>query len=117
MKTKKVAGVDLNAKCFLLVPDENEPSTWKLPVHLPGDTSRTINLVKNNIARFHEMKGIQVGQRSALWNRLIGAATVLGIPVQKDPVVAVTDSELQMILAERTVNDLLGKLNMDWTRE
>jgi hypothetical protein len=114
MKTKKVAGQHLNAACFLLVPDENVPSTWRLPVHVPGDTQRTINLVKNNIARFHEMKAVPVGQRSALWNRLIGAATALGIPVSKDPVVTVTDAEIDLILAERAANEFVGKLKLEW---
>jgi len=116
MKTKKTAAVDLSAKCFLLVPDENEPSTWRLPVHVPGDLPKTINLVKNALARFHEMKVLPVGQRSALWNRLIGAATVLGIPVAKDPVVAVTEQEIDMILAERQASELVGKLSLDWNK-
>jgi len=100
-KTRKVAGVDCSASCFLLVPGETEPSTWKLPVHVPGDIPRTINLVKNNLVRFHEMKAIPVSQRSAIWNRLVGCAMCLGVPVQRDPVVSVTDEEIDLLLAER----------------
>jgi hypothetical protein len=115
VKTKKISHVDLSAKCFLLVPDPESPKTWRLPVHIPGDTAKTINQVKSCLARFHEMRDIPAGQRSALWNRLIGAATVLGIPVAKDPIVAVTEEEIDLILAERNANDLVGKLNLDWT--
>jgi hypothetical protein len=86
-----------------------------MPIHVPGDTGKTINLVKNSLSRFHEMK-LPNGQRSALWNRLIGAATALGIPVVKDPVVTVTDAELEMILAERQANELVGTLNLEWIR-
>jgi hypothetical protein len=85
-------------------------------VHVPGDTQRTINLVKNACAKFHETKGIPVGQRSALWNRLIGCCLVLGIPVQKDPVVSVTEEELEMIIAERTATELVDGMNLDWTK-
>jgi hypothetical protein len=117
MKTRKVAGVDLNASCFLLVQHENEPSTWKLPVHVPGDTQRTINLVKNSVYRWNEIKGIPAGKRSALWNRLIGCCLALGIKVQTDPVVTATPEEIDLILAERAANNLVGKLNLDWTKE
>jgi hypothetical protein len=60
------------------------------------------------------MKGLPVGQRSALFNRLIGAAIVLGIPIAKDPVVTVSEEELSLILAERSANELVGKLNLEW---
>jgi hypothetical protein len=116
MKTRKVAGVDLSAKCFLLVPDPELPKTWRLPVYVPGDTAKTVNLVKNNVARFQEIH-IPAGQRSALWNRLIGAATVLGIPVRKDPVVVVTEEEIDLLLAERQANDLVSRISMEWGKE
>jgi len=114
VKTKKVAGVDLSAKCFLLVPDPESPKTWRLPVYVPGDTAKTINAVKNCLSRFNEMRDIPAGQRSALWNRLIGAATVLGIPVAKDPIIAVTEEEIDLILAERQANDLVSRISMEW---
>ncbi len=114
VKTRKVAGIDLSAKCFLLVPDLEDTSTWRLPVHIPGDMAKTVNAVKNCLARFHEMQGLPVGQRSALFNRLIGAATVLGIPVAKDPIIAVTEEEIDLILAERQANELVSKISLEW---
>jgi len=115
-KTKKVAGVDLSAKCFLVAPDPDDTSTWRLPIFVPGDAKLTTNCVKNACARFHHTQGIPTGQRSALWNRLIGCCLVLGLPVQKDPIVTATPEEIDMILAERTANDLVGKLSLDWTK-
>ena len=112
-KTRKVAGVDLSASCFLLTPDLEDTSTWRLPVRIPGDMVKTSNQVKNCLSRFHEMQ-LPVGQRSALWNRLIGAATVLGIPVQKDPIIAVTEEEIDLLLAERKANDLVSRISMEW---
>jgi len=78
--------------------------------------AKTINQVKNCLSRFHEMH-IPAGQRSALWNRLVGAATVLGIPVQKDPVISVTDEEIDLLLAERQANDLVSKISFEWGKE
>jgi hypothetical protein len=115
-KTKRVAGIDLSAKCFLVAPDPEDTRTWRLPIFVPGDARLTTNFVKNACARFHQTQGIPAGQRSALWNRLIGCCLALGLPVQKDPVVAVTEEELDLILAERTANDLVGKLNLEWNK-
>jgi hypothetical protein len=115
--TRKVAGIDLGPKSFLVVPDPADSSGWRLPIFVPGDTKLTINLVKNACARFHETNGIPAGQRSALWNRLVGAAIVLGIPVAKDPVVAVTEEELDLILAERRANELTGRMNLEWVKQ
>ncbi len=117
VKTKKIAGVDCGPQCFAYVGDVEDTSTWKLCLRIPGDAQKTINQVKNSLARFHEAQGLPTGQRSALFNRLVGAAIVLGIPVQKDPVVIVTDVELEMILAERQANDLVSKISFEWGKE
>jgi hypothetical protein len=115
--TRKVAGIDLGPKSFLVVPDPADSSGWRLPIFVPGDAKLTMNLVKNACARFHQTQGIPTGQRSALWNRLVGAAIVLGIPVAKDPVVVFTDEEIDLLLAERQASELVGKLSLDWTKE
>src|SRR6202789_2607833 len=44
-KTKTVAGVKLPASSFAHVGDENETSTWKLPIEFPGDEKKTKCLV------------------------------------------------------------------------
>jgi hypothetical protein len=116
-KTKRVAGIDLSAKCFLVAPDPEDTRTWRLPIFVPGDAKRTANFVKNACARFHQTQRIPAGQRSALWNRLIGCCLVLGLPVQKNPVVTATPEEIDMILAERQASELVGKLSLDWTKE
>ena len=117
LKTKKVAGVDCNQECFAYVGDAGDTSTWKLCLRIPGDSGQTVNQVKNSLFRFHETKGLPAGQRSALWNRLIGAAIVLGLKVQKDPVVSVTDEEISLLLAEKAANDLTGRMNLEWGKE
>jgi hypothetical protein len=115
--TRKVAGIDLGPKSFLVAPDPEDASTWRLPVFVPGDAKLTTNLVKNACARFHQTQWIPVGQRSALWNRLIGCCLVLGLPIQKDPVVVVTDEELSLLLAEKAANDLISKMDLSWGKE
>jgi hypothetical protein len=115
-KTRKIANVDCGPECFAYVGDTADTSTWKICLRVPGDSAKTINQVKNSLARWHEMKGLPAGQRSALFNRLIGAAIVLGIPVQKDPIVTVSEEELELIIAERSANELVGTLNLEWTK-
>src|SRR6266436_4030196 len=95
--TRKIAGVDCGASCFAYVGDEKDGKTFRLCLRVPGDMQKTINQVKNSLSRFHETQGIPAGQRSALFNRLVGAAIVLGIPVAKDPVVVVTDEEISLL--------------------
>jgi hypothetical protein len=115
-KTKKIAGVDCSASCFAYIGDENDITTWKLCLRIPGDAQKTVNQVKNSLARFHETKSLPAGMRSALFNRLVGAATVLGVAVAKDRVTTVTPEEIDMLLAERTANDLVSKLDLDWNK-
>ena len=115
--TRKIAGVDCGPECFAYAPEKSDSREWKLCLRVPGDMQKTINQVKNSLSRFHETQGIPAGQRSALFNRLVGAAIVLGIPVAKDPVISVTEEEIDLILAERTANELLGRIDMtEWTQ-
>ncbi len=83
-KTKRVGGTggtDLNAKCFLHVPDEQDTNTWLLACYDPTSVAKTQNLIKNHLARFAEMKAIPPTERARLWERLVGAAKAHGIPV------------------------------------
>jgi hypothetical protein len=86
MKTKRVAGgFDLPASAFALVLDENDTSTWKLPLFVPGNVALTQNVVKNALFRFAATKDIPYGQRAETWRTIAGAAKAHGIPVGAQP--------------------------------
>src|SRR6267143_2036267 len=82
-KTKKVANVDLNSKCFAYVGDEQDTSTWHCCVHVLGDSAKTINAIKTSLGQFSETKGIPVHERELVWHTLRGAALALGIRVEE----------------------------------
>lgn len=82
-KTKKVAGMDLPSSAFAYVGDEKNTGTWKLPIHFPGDDAKTINHIKNAIARFPDTKGIPASESSAVWHKIVGAAKAHGIKVNE----------------------------------
>jgi HK97 family phage prohead protease len=81
-KTKKVDGVELPASSFAYVGDEKVTSTWKLPIHFPGDNEKTINHIKNALARFPDTKGIPASESSAVYHKIVGAAKAHGIKVK-----------------------------------
>lgn len=83
-KTKKVAGVDLSAASFAYVGDPEDTSTWKLPIHFPGDEEKTINHIKNALARFPDTKGIPQTDKSMVWHKIVGAAKAHGIKVNEE---------------------------------
>jgi hypothetical protein len=111
-KTRRVAGVDLSASHFAFVGDVEDPATWKIALHFPGDHLKTVNAVKSALFRFDSSQGIPVGQRRAVWNRIVGAAIALGIKSQRDKVVAVTDQEAALLLAEIAAHRFLEKVEM-----
>jgi len=91
-KTKKVAGVDLSASSFAFVGDENDTSTWKLPIHFPGDIGKTRNHIKNALERFATTK-IPDEQRADVWRTIAGAAKAHGIRVGPQPEPVVKNAE------------------------
>lgn len=97
-KTKKVAGIELPASSFAYVGDEKDTSTWKLPIHFPGDAAKTVNHIKNALARFPDTKGIPASDSSAVWHKIVGAAKAHGIKVNEkkslDVVVEVRTEEI-----------------------
>jgi hypothetical protein len=99
-KTRKVSGVDLSAKSFLYVGDLNDTSSWLLPVHVPGDLQKTINLLKNHLARFYEMKNIPPAHKNNLWIALCGACKAYGIPVDREAVIEMTPEEFETMQEE-----------------
>src|SRR5437879_2029832 len=84
MKTKKVAGVDCNQECFAYVKDENDSSTWKLPLFIPGNVGLTRNMIKCAVERFATAK-IPDEQRAEVWRLIAGAAKGHGIAVGAQP--------------------------------
>ena len=87
MKTKSVAGVDLQMSAFAFVGDNNDTSTWKLPIYFRGNESLTRNLIKNALERFRTTN-IPDEQRAATWLMIVGAAKAHGIPAGVQPVSA-----------------------------
>jgi hypothetical protein len=79
-KTKRVSGVDLSMKSFLYVGDADDTSSWLLPVYIPGDPNRTINLLRTHLGRFNEMKLPQEAKHDLLI-ALVGACKAHGITV------------------------------------
>ena len=86
MKTKKVAGrFDLPASAFAYVGDENDTSTYKLPLYIPGNHSLTRNLIKSALFRFADTKEIPDQQRTEVWRVIVGACRAHGIKVVQEP--------------------------------
>lgn len=83
-KTKKVDGSDLPASCFAYVGDKEDTSTWKLPIHFPGDVEKTKTHIQNALARFNQTKGIPDGEKEKVWHRIVGAAKAHGIEVKDE---------------------------------
>jgi len=72
MKTKKIAGTDLNASSFAYVGDLEDPATWKLPLFIPGNAGLTRNMIKNAVERFATTK-IPDERRAEVWRVIVGA--------------------------------------------
>ena len=132
MKTKKVAGVDLPLSSFAFVGDENEPSTWKLPIYVPGNVSLSRNLLKSALFRFADTKDIPASERQTVALTLNGAAKAMGIRVVQQPASALPgsahpetlkpvdalDVELKeaRALGALHAERLLEKIEMEWER-
>jgi len=73
-KTKKVDGCHLNASSFAFVGDENDTSTWKFALRVPGDEKKTINQLRGNLARWPQIApSIPESQRPTVALVLLGA--------------------------------------------
>jgi len=81
LKTKKVHGVDLPASSFAYVGDENDTATWVLPIHVPGDRQKTVNLIKSAAYRVADTKAIPESERQKVFLKIAGAAQAHGIKV------------------------------------
>jgi hypothetical protein len=87
-KTKRVAGgFDLPASAFALVLDENDSSTWKMPLFVPGNVALTQNFIKNALYRFSSTDTPD-SARADVWRTIQGAAKAHGIKSGPQPACA-----------------------------
>jgi hypothetical protein len=82
-KTKRVNGVDCPRHAFAYAPDENDTSTWVLPIWIPGDVQKSLNAAKSSIARFDQAKGIPNSERAAVFFTLYGALLAHGFKTDR----------------------------------
>ena len=77
-KTKRVAGEDLTSSCFAYVGDENDTSTWKLPIKF-STPEKTASHIRNALARFSQTQGIPESEKAAVLAKIKRAAKANGI--------------------------------------
>jgi hypothetical protein len=132
LKTKKVAGVDCSASSFAYVGDPLRPDTWKIPVFVPCDTEKSLNLIKTALYRFSDAVGIPETERQSVWLILTGAAKAHGLKVGEQPPSARPGSahpctaqplDAQDVEAKEAralgslyADRLLEKIEMEWVR-
>jgi HK97 family phage prohead protease len=96
-KTKRVAGEDLTSSCFAYVGDENDTSTWKLPIKF-STPEKTASHIRNALARFSQTQGIPESEKAAVLAKIKRAAKANGIDTgdksQKDFQDALEDNSL-----------------------
>jgi len=80
-QTKKISGVDCQRRSFAYAPTD-DPASWMLPVWIPGDAAKTVNLVKNALYRFDAAK-LPYGDRQRVFDTLRGAAMAHGLEIQQ----------------------------------
>src|SRR5882672_8678906 len=112
-KTKKVANVDLNSKCFAYVGDEQDTSTWFVPLFVPSDAAKTRNLIGNALHRWSQTKGIPIAHRRSVVLQIVGAAKSHGLPVNKDAKVEVSDEEAALLLSEIAAHRFLEQIERE----
>jgi hypothetical protein len=81
-KTKRVDGVDLSERCFAFIGNPQDTSTWKLPIHFPGDQKKTVSHIKDALGRFQQTQGIPDEDFESVRCIIVGAARSHGIKVQ-----------------------------------
>jgi hypothetical protein len=85
LKTKKVAGVDLNAECFLYAPDAENTSSWLFPVLVRGEEAKTRNLIVMHLHNFNvRTAALPDALRQKLWERLVGAEKCIDVHIERD---------------------------------
>jgi hypothetical protein len=96
-KTRKVAGVDLSANRFAFIGDENDSSSWRFCIHVPGDALKTRNLISVALSNLEKTPAhvLTQSQRDALRLMLTGAAMSHGIEVERPPLLLKIEAPTQ----------------------
>src|SRR5580704_10488565 len=103
MKTKNVAGHDLNSDAFLYVGAEHNTDTWLFAVRVPGDDKKSSNPISSALNRFEaQAKKLTKAVRYETFLRLCGAAQAHGIRV--DPAAVSREKSLHALVeVERSI--------------
>jgi HK97 family phage prohead protease len=91
-KTKEVDGEHLTAADFLIVGSEDDPSTWKLPVHFSSDAVSASH-VRDALSRFDQLKDVSADDKKKAWTRLMALAKQYDIKVADTSERALTNPE------------------------
>src|SRR5258708_4858134 len=128
-KNKGMDGVDLHFRCFAYVGDESDTSTWHCCIHVLGDPAKTVNAIKNSLARFDETKGIPDSERGAVWHTVRGAALAHNVRVDRSILTKKTEAPAQVAepkplkvkahkpLGDKKLNELDGAANAHVVRQ
>ena len=82
-KTKRVDGEDLTADAFLIVGNPDEPETWQRAIKFSTE-EKTINHIKNALARFDALKGVSEGDKKVAWSKLAALAESHNIEISQE---------------------------------
>ena len=116
MKTKKVSGVDLPASSFAYVGDESDTATWVLPIHVPGDRQKTVNLIKSAAYRVADTRAIPESERQKVFLKIAGAAQAHGIRVEQ-PASAMAHPKTEQPLDAEDVEEKAARAEAELHRE
>jgi hypothetical protein len=82
MKTRKVAKVDLTARCFGIVLNPEDTASWFIPLEVLGSEEKTLAVLQTMHANFDTMH-IPTELRQEAWSLLRGALMTRGIRVDR----------------------------------
>ena len=82
-KTLTVDGEHLTSEDFVIVGDANDTSTWKLPWRF-SDADKTKSHLRDALARFNQLKGVPMDEKTAAHDKLVKLAKEHGIHVADD---------------------------------
>jgi uncharacterized protein len=97
--TKKVDGFNLPASAFLVIGDEKDPETWKLPVHFPS-LAESKKHTRLAVELFGTMKGVSEDEAARARQELGALAKKYGIEMDTDDDRAARDRRLELAMSE-----------------
>ena len=97
-KTRKVAGVDLNAACFLWTPDLENTGSWLFPVLVLGDEAKTRNQIVMHLHNFDvKTAALPCELRQELFDMLRGCAISHGLRAERRVFAAKNEAPTQTV--------------------